>query len=194
MVMLRNIQVNGFMVFDMSDRITSHDEAYAVTTCDKEVGPIARSVVSISHVDNVDSRDIITYGQEIRIVSNPYICNKPLYLHSEQVSPLAFARFSRNQEVSLHSKKIYNTVWKIQPVGSDRKSKLGHPVLVGEQIMFEHCATSQMLSSDKIVYRNDFGQEFEVSCRGIATNNKTQMLSGEGEGKIVRENSHKAVS
>jgi len=173
MVMLRNSQVNGFMVFDMSDRITSHDEAYAVTTVDKDIGPCARSVVSINHVDNVESRDIITYGQEIRIVSNPYIANKPLYLHSEQISPLAFARFSRNQEVSLHSKKIYNTVWKIQPIGTDRKTMFGQPVMVGENIMFEHCATSQMLSSDKIVYRNDFGQEFEVSCRGIATNNKT---------------------
>lgn len=99
----------------MSDRITSSDEAYAVTTCNKEVGPCARSVVSIQHADNVDCHDVVTYGQEIRIVSNPYISNKPLYLHSEQISPLAFARFSRNQEVSLHSKKIYNTVWKIQP-------------------------------------------------------------------------------
>lgn len=60
--------------------------------------------------------------------------------------------------------------------------------------MFEHCATSQMLSSDNIVYRNDFGQEFEVSCRGIATNNKTQMLSGEYGGQKVRENTNKAVS
>lgn len=168
------------MVFDMSDRVTSHDEAYAVTTVDKELGPCARSVVSVCHANDASSTDVVTYGQEIRIVSNPYICNKPLYLHSEQVSPLAFARFSRNQEVSLHSKKIYNTVWKIQPVGVDRKSKFGQPVLAGEQIMFEHCATSQMLSSDKIVYRNDFGQEFEVSCRGIATNNKTQMLANEG--------------
>ena len=32
-VTLRNVQVAGYLVFDMSDRITSSDEAYAVTTC-----------------------------------------------------------------------------------------------------------------------------------------------------------------
>ena len=119
-VMLRNLQVNGVLVFDMSDRITSADEAYAVTTSDRDMGPCARSVVQLMHADSAECRDVVTYGQEIRIVSNPYIANKPLYLHSEQISPLAFARFSRNQEVSLHSKKIYNTVWRIQPVGTDR--------------------------------------------------------------------------
>ena len=38
-------QTNGFLVFDMGDRITSHDEAYACTTTDKDVGPCARSVI-----------------------------------------------------------------------------------------------------------------------------------------------------
>lgn len=50
-VMLKNLQTNGYLVFDMTDRITSVDEAYAVTTTDKEVGPCARSVISIRSVD-----------------------------------------------------------------------------------------------------------------------------------------------
>jgi hypothetical protein len=33
--MLLNKATNGFLVFDMSDRITSNDEAYACTTSDK---------------------------------------------------------------------------------------------------------------------------------------------------------------
>lgn len=46
-VMLKNCLTNGWLVCDMSDRITSNDEAYAVTTTEKEVGACARSIVHI---------------------------------------------------------------------------------------------------------------------------------------------------
>ena len=45
--MLKNVLTSGWLVFDMSDRITTHDEAYAVTTSDKPVGATARSVVHL---------------------------------------------------------------------------------------------------------------------------------------------------
>jgi hypothetical protein len=48
--MALNKQTNGFLVFDMSDKITSHDEAYATTTSGKDVGPCARSVFIIKKV------------------------------------------------------------------------------------------------------------------------------------------------
>ena len=46
-VMLRNCLTNGWLVCDMSDRITSNDEAYAVTTTEKAVGACARSIVHL---------------------------------------------------------------------------------------------------------------------------------------------------
>lgn len=98
--MLKNCLTNGWMVCDMSDRITSSDEAYAVTTTEKEVGACARSIVHItrgsSTTSGAASDDFVRYGQEIRLQSNDFICNKPLFLSSQPVSPLAFARFSRN--------------------------------------------------------------------------------------------------
>ena len=103
------------MVFDMSDRITTHDEAYAVTATTK-AGAVARSVVQIMPAGKAKGEvegGPVCFGQDIRIVANPHISNKPLYLHSCPVSPMAFARFSRNQEVCLHVKPIYNTVWTI---------------------------------------------------------------------------------
>ena len=60
--------------------------------------------------------------------------------------------------------------------------------------MLEHAGTSQLLSSDKIQYRNDFGNECEVSCMTNATKSKTQMLAGEYNGEKVREEQHKFVS
>jgi len=66
-------------------------------------------------------------------------------------------------------------------------------VLCTDQIVFEHCATSQLLSNDQIPYRNDFGNELEVSCMSAATKHKTQMLANEYNGEKVRETTNKAV-
>lgn len=99
--MLKNCKTNGWLVCDMSDRIQSHEEAYAVTTTTKAVGACARSIVHIVR-SNAKTQggpandDMVRYGQEIRLQSNDFICNKPLFLASQPVSPLAFARFSRN--------------------------------------------------------------------------------------------------
>lgn len=157
-VMFRSCLTNGWLVCDMSDRISSHDEAYAVTTTAKAVGACARSIVHLMRNDGSQggpaNDEMIRYGAEIRIQSNQFICNKPLYLSSQPISPLAFARFSRNQEVCLLNKCTYNTVWKIWPAEGIRGNKAGQPVLCTDKVMFEHCATSQQLSNDRIDYRN----------------------------------------
>ena len=80
-IMLRNKVTEGAMVCDMSDRIVTHDEAYAVTSVGK-VGPCARSVYVIEPNAQNAGDDIVRYGQEVRIAANPYILNKPLYLNS----------------------------------------------------------------------------------------------------------------
>ena len=78
-----NKMTNGFLVFDMSDRITSHDEAYAATTTDKDIGPCARSVFVVTKGEDDGVKDnVIRYGQKIKLEANPYIYNKKLYLHS----------------------------------------------------------------------------------------------------------------
>ena len=198
-VMLKNIKTSGWLVCDMGDRITSHDEAYAVTTRGQATNACARSVFLLQRgsaapqAGAASQDDTITYGAEVRVVSNEHICNKPLYLSSQPISPLAFARFSRNQEVCLHCKENYNTVWKIWPVEGTRKAKLGQPVLASDRVQLEHCATTQLLANDNIAYRNDFGNEMEVSAASAATKNKTQMLANEYNGDRVRELENKAV-
>jgi hypothetical protein len=187
--MLLNKQTGGYLVFDMSDRITSHDEAYACTTTEKPIGPCARSVVVITKAEDDGVKDnVVRFGQKIRLEANPYISAKKLYLHSTQISPLFFARFSRNQEVCLSAKCIYNTVWRIIHANPNlRISTIGEPVPAKEHILIEHCATSQFLASDTINYRNDFGSEFEVCAYNYSTNNKSQALNLEKVGKLVVE-------
>ena len=66
-VMLKCLQNNGWLVCDMSDRITSYDEAYAVTTTEKAVGACARSIYHLMRCQangagQPASDDIIRYG------------------------------------------------------------------------------------------------------------------------------------
>jgi len=79
----------------MDDKITWADEAYGCTTTKQAVGPCGRSVVYVQCAENPNSTDVVTYGQPVRFVTNPYILHKPLYLHSTQCTPEIFARFSR---------------------------------------------------------------------------------------------------
>lgn len=86
--MLMNKQTNGFMVFDMGDKITgTADEAYACTTTPTEVGPCGRSICSIEKANNEEGDNVVRYGEQVRFVTNPYVFHKPLYLHSTQCTP-----------------------------------------------------------------------------------------------------------
>jgi len=82
-VMLLNKKTNGHLVLDIGDKIASFDEAYAVTTNNKGIGPLTRSVFVISRVDSNDefNDDKVHYGQKIRIIANKFIFNKPVSFH-----------------------------------------------------------------------------------------------------------------
>lgn len=82
-VMLLNTKTNGHLVIDVGDRITGQDEAYAVTTNNKGIGPLTRSVFIITRVNEEDgfTDDIVHYGQKIRIQANQYIFPKTVKLY-----------------------------------------------------------------------------------------------------------------
>ena len=188
-------QTNGFLVGDLGDKITGSDEAYACTTTSNDIGPCARSVFQIQKVESEEHPgNVITYGQEVRFVSNPHFFKKPLYLHSTQCSPQIFARFSRNQEVCLHSKCIYNTVWIILPCEGLKSPLIGTPVQPNSELIIEHCATKEYLSNDKIQYGNEYGLEYEVSCKRHVIKHKAQQLENETVGKKVIDLSMKQMN
>jgi hypothetical protein len=110
---LENQQTGGVLCFDLSDRVNTSDEAYSATTSTKQAAPVARNILVLERADDKSRGDVVRYGDAVKFVSSPHLIAKKCYLHSTQVSPQAFARFSRNQEVSLIAKNIYNTVWKI---------------------------------------------------------------------------------
>jgi len=179
----------------MSDRINSTDEQYAVTTSTNQVAACARSVFIISKAKQDGAPDdMVRYGQEIRLASNTYLNKRSMYLHSCPISPMAFARFSRNQEVSLHTKANGSTVWRILSAQGPAQHRLGEVVLQGDDFVLEHCGTCNCLSNEKIAYRNDFGNEWEVSAKTSCTKAKTQLLAGEYNGERTLETTNKGIN
>jgi hypothetical protein len=80
---------------------------------------------------------------------------------------------------------LYNTVWRIIPQDGNGSTLIGTPVQANCQLIIEHCATKEFLSSDTINYGNQFGMEYEVSCKKAAVKHKAQQLSNELIGKAV---------
>lgn len=189
-VMCLNKKTEGYLVFDMGDNIITHDEAYANTTSKKANVPSARNIFVLSKAEKDEEYvdDIIRYGDKIRIQANKFMTGKDFYLHSCQISPLCYARFSRNQEVWMHVKKIYNTVWIVEDVNPiTRKESFGKPVPANSGIIVRHAATGHLLASDLVEYRNDFGMEYEVCVHNYATKNKSQNLALESAGSIASD-------
>jgi len=96
--MLKSMQVDGWLVCDLSDKVTSCDEAYGVTTTPKPVGAVARSVFVLDRGDPSDGApdNCVHFGQKVRLMTNAQMAHKQLFLHSAPITPLAYARFSRN--------------------------------------------------------------------------------------------------
>lgn len=84
------------------------------------------------------------------------------------------------------TKSVYNTVWKIVHANPAlRVSTLGEAVPANEELVIEHCATAQFLSSDKINYGNEYGMEYEVTVCSHTSNNKSQQLIQEKIGRLT---------
>ena len=88
--MLKNKKTQGFLVTDIGDKQLGVEEAYSLTTCKDNPGPITRSMYTISRAEKIDlfgSDDIVRYGQKVKISSNPYIFRKALHLSSTPLGP-----------------------------------------------------------------------------------------------------------
>lgn len=188
-IMLQSCFTSAVLVANPNEKMISSD-AFSVTASSKVQGPSARSVFRIEHA-NACADSCIRYGQDVRLCTGADLHERELYLNSLPLTPMTFARYSRNQEVSMYYKKAYNTVWRIQPTKGLRQEQKGNQVNVSDEVILEHVATSNFLSNDHIKYQNEFGTELEVSCLAAATKHKTQILLNESQGTQVRENVHK---
>ncbi|OLQ14234.1 Uncharacterized protein C15orf26-like [Symbiodinium microadriaticum] len=133
--------------------------------------------------------DTVHYGQNIRIK----LIKADAYLHSEMVTGLAAAKFSRHQEVTALTAPSGETLWQaLFPDTQARFEMDGEAVLRPEFQSFLWCKffliqslRSSFLASDEIPYHNLFGVEFEVHCFHYFSLGKSQNLVGEMKGEIT---------
>lgn len=99
-----------------------------------------------------------------------------------------YSPVSKLQEASLHAMDTYNCQWVIDWVDPNERFEMqGTPVKAGEPVLIRHCQTGHYFASDKVVEKNDFGSEFEVSCHSFAQQNKTQNLALEKNGQLTTD-------
>jgi hypothetical protein len=187
-VMLFNHQSRGYLSCNPYDPAPKAHEAYALTTgpngnsCGRNVFEIVRAEEN----DGFDD-DVVHYGQKFRCRLEPFSkISMETYMHSELVTALAAAKFSRHQEVTAMAAGTGETLWQIlYPDTATRFEMDGEPVPAGSPLVIRHMATGSFLASDEIPYANIFGTEFEVHCYPYYSLNKTQNLTSEKKGEIT---------
>jgi hypothetical protein len=187
-VMLFSHQAKGFMACNPYDKVSKAHEAFALTT-----GPngnaCVRNVFEIVRADPNDGFDdnVVHYAQKFRLKLKAFSSiQTDTYMHSELVTALAAAKFSRHQEVAALAHPSGECLWQIlYPDTNARFEMDSEPVPAGSPLCFRHCATGSFLASDEIAYANIFGTEYEVHCYPYYSLNKTQNLTGEKKGVIT---------
>jgi len=168
--------------------VTKAHEAFALTT-----GPngnaCVRNVFELVRADENDGfdDDVIHYGQTFRCKLAPFSrIRSDTYMHSELVTALAAAKFSRHQEVSVLAAPTGETKFQLlYPDTATRFEMEGEAVPAGSPLVMRHVATGSFLASDEIPYQNIFGTESEVHCYPYYSLNKTQNLTSEKKGDIT---------
>merc|ERR1719305_501646 len=131
--------------------------------------------------------DIVHYGQNFRLKLKSFSqIQADCYMHSELVTALAAAKFSRHQEVSALAAPTGETLFQmLYPDTATRFEMDGEAVPAGSPLVMRPVATGSFLASDEIPYQNLFGTEYEVHCYPYYSLNKTQNLTSEKKGDIT---------
>jgi len=187
-IQLANHQSRGILSVNPHDESAKAHKSYVLTTT-PSADPTMRNVFEIERVEADDGfdDDIVHFGQNVRLKMEPFSqLPATVYMHSELVTALAAAKFSRHQEVTAITEPSGETKWQfLFPDVNVRPEMDGEPVPAGEPLVIRHIQTGSFLASDEIPYQNMFGQEFEVHCFAYFSLSKTQNLTGEKKGEIL---------
>lgn len=188
-VMMYSVKTEGVLSVDVSEKLASTETAYAVTTSTLTQAHVARNVFVIEPQEsNVQVGDVLKYGQPFRLRVHPSLKEEPFYLHSQPMSHLASSKMTRKQLVSMQASRSYDTVWNVQHKDLNTRFEAeGEPVPANAELICLHAQTRQALNSDKHVYHNDFGPEFEVCGYTSLNVGKKQNLYAEKQGKLTSD-------
>merc|ERR1719456_1091793 len=114
-VMLYNHQSRGILCANPYDTVPKAAEAYVLNTGPNSTSCV-RNVFELVRASEDDGFEdgVVHYGQKFRLKLNPFAkIAKPSYMHSEMVTALAAAKFSRHQEVVALAEANGETLWQV---------------------------------------------------------------------------------
>lgn len=170
-IMLSNKQTTGVLAMNIMDKSKGYDEAYGVTTTPYVSGPNARNILVIERYEERDGfvGQVLHYGQKIKFSCNSQFYKRKLYLHSCHSSPSVHAPVTRNQEVCMTLKDVYDCVWEVEHIDPKVRFEMyGEPVQANDPILIKHSNTNHFLASDTVPYKNQYEGEFECNVKSYA--------------------------
>jgi hypothetical protein len=186
-LLVKNVLNNAFLSIDLDSKLHHVYERYGVTggnPSTDQVPAIARSVFIIERVPSKDDvfytnekeDHLLHYGQHFKLKSVPEF-HEQLYLRSEKATPSCHSSISKNQEVSVDTTNNFQSEWMVAFIDPKFRFEMeGEPVPANTPLLMIHCGSNENLNSnDKHLVLNDFGKEFEVSCRSLLDSHKAEM-------------------
>jgi hypothetical protein len=187
-VMVVSHQTSAVLSANPYDAVPKTHDAFMLTTS-RNGAPSVRNVFELLRADDSDgfADDAVHYGQNVRLMMAPFSkIGGPVYVHSELVTALAAAKFSRHQEVTVHASPNGETLWQlVYPDSKYREDMEGEPVPAGSPLCLRHVQTGSFLATDEINYSNIFGNEFEVHGYAYFSVAKPHNLTSEKKGVIT---------
>eukprot|EP00697_Spironema_sp_BW2_P015840 gnl/Spiro4/6834_TR3540_c0_g1_i1.p1 gnl/Spiro4/6834_TR3540_c0_g1~~gnl/Spiro4/6834_TR3540_c0_g1_i1.p1 ORF type:complete len:284 (+),score=53.30 gnl/Spiro4/6834_TR3540_c0_g1_i1:91-942(+) len=166
-IMLVNEQSSAYLTFSNSDQVPSEDGSVAVVTTSAQDQPLARNVFQIVRYPEQAGAtfpdNIVRYGDKFCLLSHPAYTDRPLFLHSQKLSPSFSSKTQRQQLVGMCQTMNYRCAWTfLYFTPQFRLEAEGQVVQALTPLVISHCATRANLSSGNVPYRNEFGVELEV--------------------------------
>jgi len=168
-LMLRNGETEGLLQADIADPIPHADatrpdvDGISLST-GRMIASCPRNVVTISRASDNDGfgqSSYVHYGQAFRMGANSSLSDKALYLFSCQ---RCSEDLGQDETLAcLYPRAVGGTRWRILHADPKRRNAAKNdPVRLQEPIALQNEATGHLLSSDRIVRMNHYGNEWRV--------------------------------
>ena len=85
--MLHNKNTNSVLTCNINEKVLGMMEGYVALGSECHNPAIKSVFILIRAEKDFFTDDVIHYGQKVKIIVNPRLTNKPLYLHSAHIAP-----------------------------------------------------------------------------------------------------------
>lgn len=175
-IMLQNAATLGFLSLDIEDRTLQPTGWRVVCSTAPASGPTLRNCFVLvpaptGPTDMIsappEEEDVVHYGQPFFIMTAPELCDQPLSLRSEHKGPHSASKVTGKYQDVFFSPdgSCAETMWVADFANVEyREDMRDRPVKGDAVLVIRHNHTNVPLASNKAVFYNDFGPEYEVCC------------------------------